>query len=154
MAFVNEYVSDDEVRKHDLDGLLNSYNPLSFNPLPHSGFRHAWTIDRERDIYFLPVKTITETGRSGRHEPTNRTVFVLSWQDKKIEVVLAISPEGSVSTAAVPFVVIWELIKVDPAELPAVSHEEILQVLREILQAFVYDGIKVQVANPIVECRF
>ena len=47
MAFVNEYVSDEDVKKYDLFGLEQIFYPALDKPLGH----YTWTRDKERDIF-------------------------------------------------------------------------------------------------------
>lgn len=154
MTFVNEFVPEEDVKKYDLDGLLNSYNPYSLNKLPHAGFKHSWTVDRERGGYFLPVKTVEEVGASGRNEPTNRKIFVLGWQDKTFSVELALSPETSSKIHAVPFKIVWELVRITPSELPDVLTKEILEIAKEALAVYGLWGVHRQVPNTSVEFKF
>jgi hypothetical protein len=60
MPFVNEYVSDDDIEKYRLDELWLRYHP-EYKSVP-SIYRHNWTIDRERNTYFMVV------GGGGREE--------------------------------------------------------------------------------------
>jgi hypothetical protein len=43
MAFVNEYVSEEEAKKYDLDGINRQF-------MKAPDIRYDWTIDRERGI--------------------------------------------------------------------------------------------------------
>ena len=86
MAFVNEFVSEEDVSSHDLEGLLNRYREYPWEKLPRAGFRYSWTMDRARGVFLVLAKILQETGASGLHEPTNRRIFVLNWRDDVIEV--------------------------------------------------------------------
>ena len=52
MAFVNEYVSDEDVKKYDLFGLEQIFYPAREKPLD----RYTWTRDKERDIFLTKGK--------------------------------------------------------------------------------------------------
>ncbi len=56
MAFVNEYVSEEDIRKYDLVTLRLQYNPVwkKEGKLPYN-YQFTWTIDRERDIFLISV---------------------------------------------------------------------------------------------------
>ena len=45
MAFVNEYITEEDKEKYGLDELWASYHDLRHNKLPNE---KDWTIDRER----------------------------------------------------------------------------------------------------------
>ncbi|WP_294872943.1 hypothetical protein [Sulfuricurvum sp. RIFCSPLOWO2_12_FULL_43_24] len=47
MAFVNEYISQEDKEKYGLDALWGKYHDASHQKLPN---KKDWTIDRERDL--------------------------------------------------------------------------------------------------------
>jgi hypothetical protein len=79
MAFVNEFVSEEEAQKYGLEEIDRRYR--------HSSFRPQWTVDRERDIYLREVE-------SGREETTNRHGFTLYWNGVLIFVRLTRRGQG------------------------------------------------------------
>jgi len=50
MAFVNEYVEQEDIEKFELDELYNSYHKSNKTPLPNTMYKHYWTIDREKRL--------------------------------------------------------------------------------------------------------
>ena len=65
MAFVNEFVPEDDVKKYGLEEIDQQYLRSCFHP--------EWTFDRERDIYLREVQ-------SGREEFANKHGFTLYWK--------------------------------------------------------------------------
>lgn len=147
MAFVNEYVSEEDIQKYGLDDLFANYDPFGLKDGGHPGFNHAWTIDRDSNIYFMPVHTVTEIGRSGRDEAMGTTIFVLNINGVAYEAHLAKAPESSRSLSTNPFRIIWDLKK-------PLDDFCSLSVLKEALNVYGYWGIKKQIPNTIVEFNF
>jgi hypothetical protein len=156
MAFVNEKVAEDDIRKYGLDELKRKFFPFDRdweNGRP-SGFWHAWTIDRERDIYFMPVKMITETGPSGLSEPTNKTIAILNFQGRRVRLMIerTYCPH---SYTEIPFRIAWNLMELDTSTVPEIPRDTVISVLKEALTAYGYEGAKGQrPANTVVEFSF
>lgn len=51
MAFVNEYVSDEDVKKYGLEEINRRYSKID---IPG---RFSWTVDRERNIYLRKMRS-------------------------------------------------------------------------------------------------
>jgi hypothetical protein len=51
MAFVNEHISKEDIKKYDLQRICGEHN------LPNRGVMHSrtWTIDRDRDAFLIKV---------------------------------------------------------------------------------------------------
>ncbi len=79
MAFVNEYISPEDVEKYGIKALDDFYFK------GHS--RPSWTRDRERDIY---LRYMT----SGHEEFADEWTCVLYWRGRQIEAVLKVSGGG------------------------------------------------------------
>ena len=54
MAFINEYISDEDMKKYNLIELMNYYYKLdgSFHPFDPQTRKLSWTIDKERELAF------------------------------------------------------------------------------------------------------
>lgn len=65
MAFVNEFVSEEDAKKYGLEEIDQRYRRSSFRPV--------WTVDRERDIYLREVE-------SGREEFANQYGYTFFWK--------------------------------------------------------------------------
>ncbi|MES9822515.1 MAG: hypothetical protein ABW161_07200 [Candidatus Thiodiazotropha sp.] len=64
MTFVNEFASEEDIEKYDLNGIWNQYFP-SRKGKYYLGQRPWFTIDRERNIFFMVLD-------GGREEHSNR----------------------------------------------------------------------------------
>ena len=52
MAFINEYISDEDVEKYQINELMNSYRNKN-NWFPKKYYKHLWTIDKERELVYV-----------------------------------------------------------------------------------------------------
>ena len=146
MVFVREFVSEEDIKKYDLDGIWDIYHPFSKGKRP-PGFSHSWTIDREREIFFIPVA-------AGREERSNRMTCVLWWKGTLLAVKIDLAAGSSGNLSDVPFKMVWALVDVHQSDDFVVAREEVIQVLKEALTAYGYRGAKRQVPNTIVEFKF
>lgn len=129
MAFVNEYVSDDNIKKYDLEALRMKWKGW----IPPR-FQHTWTFDIERDSYYIPMET-------GREEKSNQVRGVLYYKGIEWDVKVSLEPGCSPSFAENPYRVIWGLIHIKhPGGGPA-PESEIVPVLKEALITYRVFGI-------------
>ncbi|WP_037585994.1 hypothetical protein [Stenoxybacter acetivorans] len=156
MAFVNEIVSEEDIQKYGLDELMRGFFPSDRewkNGRP-SGFWHAWTIDRDKDIYFIMAKTIMETGMSGRPEPTNKRVAVLNFQRRRVPLIIE-RTHCPHSFSDNPFLLAWDLLEIDISNVPEMSKESVIAVLKEALTIYEYDGAySKKIPNAVVKFSF
>jgi hypothetical protein len=81
MAFVNEYISEEDWKKYDIDGANKKF--------PWGVSFRDWTIDRNRDVYLRQVG-------SGREEFYYQSTWTLYWHGNLLRVELeTISATGS-----------------------------------------------------------
>lgn len=154
MAFVNEIVSEEDIQKYGLDEIKKKFDPYGWKERPKF-FTHAWTIDRERDIYFMQAKMVEENGPSGRPEPTSKYIFILNIQGREVQVLLKrIRCPKSFSDS--PFIIGWSLLEItDLAALDLSKVDSVIQTLKEALTTYGYEGAKHKpIPNTIVEFDF
>lgn len=149
MAFVNEYVSQEEIEKFDLYGLKKKYDPHSTFKKEHMSF--YWVIDRDRKVWFKFVTSVKDP--EYEHQYTHEKVFILHINDTNIEVrVWKAKREGHAVNG--PMLIVWDLISITPKSIENVSEEEIKNLVKEALEVYGEDGASWQVPNTTVECRF
>ena len=146
MAFVNEYVSEEDIKKFDLDDLWHRWHRVWDGKFP-PGHRHTWTVDRERGAYFKPM-------RVGREEHSNRYEGVLFWNGIEWQVDIDLADNSSASFNDVPFKRVWDLVRIQHPEGKSVPRDEIILILKEALIAFGYQGISRQIPNTVVTFNF
>jgi len=140
MAFINEYISDEDIEKYQIDALMNSYQ--GEGTFPDKYYKHRWTIDKERGVWFIWVydpKDPLEDYRRG----TGESIFILHMHGQNIEIVLRdVFDESSKKTTDNPFYVTWKLEKIiKPISLQNISDKEIIEILREALKIYGADGM-------------
>jgi hypothetical protein len=154
MAFVNEFISEEDLQKHKLEELWKSYDAWSWRNGRPDFFNPEWVIDRERNAFLVRVLNWMEVGRSGRSEPTPKCTWILDIGGHRIEVVLFEVPGTWYSFTESPFRVEWNLVDILTPHENVASREEVLQMLRDALMVFGYDGARRQIPNTIVTCNF
>lgn len=145
MAFINEYVSEENIEKYNLEAL---YRKMKWgdNWTP-PGFRFAWTFDAERNSFYIPLK-------HGREEFSHHCRGVLYFKGIHWDVEVASGPNNSRSFAEIPYRQNWELIHIKHPEGNAVPMEEIIPVLKDALTAFKIDGIYSYVDDVVTAFGF
>ena len=85
---------------------------------------------------------------------TGEDFFILHYQGKNIEIVLK-RLDGSLKVADNPFYVNWKLLRINKEDLKGFEYEEVLSVLREVLDAYGRDGIatSIPLENQIVTLK-
>ena len=152
MAFVNEWISQEDIKKYNLIELKDSYLKKDY-----SGYKEwmklHWCVDRKREIWFMYV--LSPHKPDHREGWTGEDFFVLHYQGKNIEIVLK-NLGGSVKPTDNPFRVIWKLIRINEEDLEGFEYEEVLCVLKEVLNTYGWMGIQdreVPQENLLVELR-
>ena len=140
MAFVNEYISDEDMKKYNLIELMDYYRKLdgSFHPfnLASVGGRLSWTIDKERNIWLL--NALSKHLPDHRDGWTGEVYFILYYQGRKIEVVL-----NAVSTnkATNPIQKTWRVLRIKEEDIKGLDEKEIFKVLQEALSEYGLNGL-------------
>lgn len=148
MAFVNEYVSEEDIKKYKLEEDWIRRNPHYRPEGRPASCPLKWTIDRDRNIYFMVV------GGGGSEANDLGMPCILNWQGKEISVTLKLAKGSSDNLNNAPFMRVWDLIKIGASRLEGISDKEILQTLKEALTIYGYSGAHRQVPNTIVKFNF
>ena len=156
MAFINEFVSEEDIEKYDLDALWNHYRTRDGMPeLRLSGAtKHYWTIDRSCDtwLYYMGVvrSQAPEFSRSGYPEPTSERIFILHTNNDKFDFRLKKSDDSTQNINVKPFIIKWEFIKVNyekPTNQPTLHT---MKLLKDSLLIFGLNGAYRQVIGSTV----
>ena len=145
MPFVNEYVSYEDAEKYDLDNLWNKYN-YSILKMPealtsYEVHQHAWCVDEEQGYWLFNCgHLINEESRSGYPEPSNKEAFILHVNGQNIEFIL--TSHGLGATDLYPIHFSYELVSMSPSSLPNMSRESLLNILKDAINIFKYNGIR------------
>ncbi len=142
MAFVNEYISDEDIKRYNLIELMNYYYKLDrrFHPFDPKTRKLRWTIDKERNIWLL--KAISMHLPDHREGWTGEVYFVLYYQGRKIEIVLKEEPGTDQSKD--PIIKRWTLLRIKEEDIKGFDKkdkQEMFKVLQEALSEYGLDGL-------------
>ena len=154
MAFVNEYISQEDITKYKFEGLAKKYSNL-YNS---SSFliKADWTVDKERESWLSWFRNETDnTPNAFDHATTRESVFILHYKGKNIEARVWLEEDSKLSIYKSPYIVIWRFISISPSSFEGVEETEIKAVLQEALSVYGLRGIRAQGEgkNAIVEFR-
>lgn len=137
MAFVNEYVTEEDAKKYDLDGINRQF-------MKDPEIRYDWTIDRERNVFLLWIE-------AEREEFAGEETFILWWNGLIVPVYTFKTREGRASEKVITT---WRLRGIDlPPELSE-KYDEVIAVLKEALIEYKVFGIGVPVADHTAVFEF
>ncbi|NOR71049.1 MAG: hypothetical protein GQ532_15355 [Methylomarinum sp.] len=147
MTFINEYVSENDIKKYGLEEIQLSYNPAYRKRGFSSAYKYMWTIDRERETYLMRC-------RSGREEFSNRVTWVMNLQGELITIETDLAGGGSHSYKEKPYIKIWDLVSIESSAHIQVEHQSIIQLLKEALMIYGDSGANSYVDDVIVKFNF
>jgi len=156
-GFVNEYVCDADIKKYKLQEI----HPIEQWDLDKGYAHYQWTIDREREIWFIG-KESEKSGLDGydQRDPeyfTGNKIFILHYKGENIEVVLRrfYDEKNTHRIQNNQFFITWELIRINkPENLKEIPDEEIIEVLKEALSVNGSPGINLSVPQEIITVQF
>jgi len=130
MAFVNEYVSQEDIEKYGLDKLYKKYMEITrHKPTIKSDLN--WIIDRERESWFMKVGFYMDPEYDYRM-PTGELIYILHYKDNDIEVnIKRNSKKSSRKLSDNPFKIVFEILSIFPQSLKNTSKDEILELISE-----------------------
>jgi hypothetical protein len=147
MAFVNEYISEEDIKKNQLDAQYLKRHP-EYKAIP-PGFKPQWTINRKENI----ILQLTARAHQA-YVDESWTEFELNWAGKIFLCRLKPGAGESIKFSEVPFIIVWDLISIKPDHLHQMAREQVIEVLKEALTVFGYDGARKQIPNTIVKFGF
>ena len=142
MAFVNEYVPVLDIKKYDVDNIMNMVHPRDKLPLY---FKHKWTIDRDKKCFFIPVAT-------GKEEFSNQHECAFFLDGHLFSVIL--NQHGHVDLAVKKGERVWELVRIEKLSKISLPITEIKELLKEALTVYGYRGVAEQLENLTVKFEF
>jgi hypothetical protein len=131
MAFVNEYVLDEDTET--ARNAWKAFNPFWTDSDEKLIGKFSWTIDKERDVFFIPVST-------GRYEKSDQKTCVLSWQGVLLLVTI-VTLESELDYANKTGRKKWGLLDIWKPKDFIVADTDIIPVLKEALLAYGQHGM-------------
>ena len=154
MAFINEYVSDVDIARNSLDALLAKFNERAWRRGRPPGFRHTWTIDRERNIVLMEIVNLPDVGSHGGPFVSNASVWLLRVSNTDHYIALKTGAGSSAELSDRPFCVVWEMIENAPSICRHDLHSGLSTILKDALTAYGHAGAYRQVDDTRVTFRF
>jgi hypothetical protein len=145
MAFINEYISEEDIQKYGIRQEWDKFHPFSKNDL-NLLKKHSWTVDKERDVFFIAAT-------SGREELSNQVTCILWWKGVYLSVTLS-HEEGGLDYQKSQGNVVWQLLNIWKPKDFIVPDVEIIPVLKEALIVYRYAGIRIPIDDYKVEFKF
>jgi len=151
MAFVNEWMNQEDIEKYGFEELTQKYvRSLEgdiFLRKPH------WTIDKERKSWLKWFRD--ETDPEIDHGRTRESLFILHFKGMNIEARVWLEEDSKLSIYESPYIVIWKFLSISPSSFEGVDEKEIKAVLQEALNVYGLRGIRAQGEgkNAIVQFR-
>lgn len=150
MAFVNEYISEEDIKKYDIKGIFQQlqvwrWKDIFENPLP--GSRLHWTIDRERDVFVMVGI------EAGRDELSNRLTSAMWWKGQVLSIGLEKGGDGSLVGKVTT---VWRLLGIAYPNGKAFDGDKdaIIRDLKDALTEYKVFGITWPVADHTAVFEF
>jgi len=129
MAFVNEFASNENIKKYKLDELHRKWGGR-FSPSD----RFEWIFDAEREYFYIVVA-------SGREEESNQKTGFLFMNGVLWETRVRVEPTGSKSFDERPYRKVWGLIYLKGSPEATPEHQTATDALKEALVAYRVSGV-------------
>jgi len=136
MAFINEYISDEDVEKYNLKELIDKYKRYTYSPRLDD---INWTVDKENDIWLIYF------GRE--HDPemdhgfTREHIFVLYYKGQLIEARLWLEEDSSFNIHTRPYIINWKLLSLTSNSLSSIDMKTLKEILCSALKTYGSLGI-------------
>lgn len=147
MAFVNEYITEEDKEKYGLDTLWAKYHDVLHQKLPN---KKDWTIDRERESWLMKTALIPDDSIFD-HAYSSEQIWTLYCKGQSVEVRLEVSSDKEFNGKK--YNKIWNLLAISPDSLNNLSIDELIKLLEETLEVFGYEGVWMQYPNYTVALR-
>lgn len=156
MAFVNEYISQEDIKKYGLDEVWEKYTKDRTIKMLGDAARQ-WTINKNENIFMVPLAKVIAEEYDHGCSYTKEQCFLFYFQDKFFEIRLimvdykkAFSENGLKVTA---YSVVWDLLSINPEAKDVHAFNE---NLKAALKTFGMNGVVSEDIKPqtIVVCNF
>ena len=147
MAFINEYISEEDIKKYDIRGIWRKFDRCSSDEERDAMVgRYSWTIDRGLGIFFIPIS-------NGKEEFSNQKICALWWRGHLLRVTIAnmgsefdhVNRTGHIT---------WGLADIWKPEGFHISNSEIISVLKDALTIYQLHGIWIPMNSYKVDFNF
>ena len=144
MAFVNEWILQEDIEKYELVELCEKYSKddSKFTAVkdPNSVRGIDWTIDKGKEIWLLSVASVTNPNYD-LPSPTQERVFILHYKGVNVEVRLW-GAGISTSIKEVPYKYSWKYLGMNPNSIDGVNDVVLKAIACEALQTYKEFGLR------------
>ena len=143
MAFVNEWVSKDDIEKYELEKFYKICSQKNNNYIPViNNFQNKiqWTVDRNRDIWLtkICINKITDVPPVYPGDD----IYLLYNKGKYFEVMTKKnSKESSTKYSDKPFKIRLDILSISPLNLNSFRIKEIVRLIQEAMETYGLDGV-------------
>ena len=145
MAFENMVIAKEDDDKYGLSEIYYKYNP------PYKEFinKQKWTIDKSRDCWMWCLLNFP----SGEcdHAISAETFWILFCDNKMLEITM--DYEIITDKTQEKFHRIWKLLDIKPSHTQNLSRQDILYLLKEILEVYRDRDLFVRESNYTIEMQ-
>ncbi len=154
MAFVNEYISKEDIEKYDIFGIRNKFLTGSYQITKEreKHFNLTWVINRERKIWFCYAGRVIDQDLDFG-QGTGEEIWYLNYKGTNLEVRLQRGKE-SFTIKERPYIKHWIFLSVTPEFLDDVSNKELKNIIKEALDVYGTRGMSSQVDRKNIELTF
>ena len=133
MAFINEYISKEDIEKYDIFGIRNKFLTGSYQITKEreKHFNLTWTIDKEREIWFSYAGRVIDQDLDFG-QATGEEIWYLNYKGENLEVRLQRGKE-SFTIKERPYIKHWIFLSITPESLNDVSNKELKNIIKEAL---------------------
>ncbi len=150
MAFINEYISKEDIKKYDIFGIMNKFDEIKKEDEKY--LRLKWVLDREREIWFCYAGRVIDQDLDFG-QGTGEEIWYLNYKGTNLEVRLQRGRNSS-SIRERPYIKHWIFLSITPESLNDVSNKELRDIIKEALDVYGTNGIASQVEKQNIEFRF
>ncbi len=138
MAFVNEWISQEDIEKYGLVALCAEYSKddSKYTAVKNPKDEIDWTIDREREIWLIDMASAVNPDFKFP-SPTQETIFILHYQDDNVEVRLWWEPVSKPKET--PIKISWKYLSMKSKNS---DEKQLKLIVREAIQTYKQFGIR------------
>jgi hypothetical protein len=140
-AFVNEWISQEDIEKYGLVALCAEYSKddLKYTAVKNPNNEIDWTIDRKRGIWLMRVASATNLNYE-LPSPTQEKIFILHYLGVNMEVRLWWE-RVSKATEERPLTISWKYLGMNPNSIKGADEEELKAIVKEAIQVYRWHGL-------------
>lgn len=147
MAFVNEYISEENIKKYNIREILKKFHPLfDDNDLDAVFGKYSWTIDKDEYIFLILVT-------QGREDESNQESCAFWWKGTLLGIKIA-NEGGGLDYTNKTGSVTWGLVDIWRPDDFSVPEIEIINSLKDALIVYQLRGVRIPMDHYSVNFNF